>query len=180
VTDARAAGIVSARAMFDGEGLALPGLPASLEARIERRGEWCWSTEPLEETPYLVDEFVRAFEDDPTHDIAVLAHAGHGRSSWALCSYIAFDAVGTFVHVAWGSALDDTGQDDRARQRFATLVEATSALHAEGRSPGQGRAGAAVVSDFVTSRWATWSIGDTPMWTGADEPVTDLLAALDR
>jgi hypothetical protein len=164
--------------MFDGERLAFPTLPAPLAGRIERRGEWCWSTEPLDETPYLVDEFVRRFEDDPTHDVAVVAHAGHGRTSWALCSYVAFASVATFVHVAWGSALDDATQDDVGRARFATLARATSALHATAPSPGSGRAGAAVVSDFVTSRWATWAIGDTPIWTPADEPVDELLAAL--
>jgi hypothetical protein len=161
---------------FERAGLRRPSIPEPLLSDLESRGDWCWSTEPLATTPYLLEEYVRAFEADPSHDLAVVAHAGHGMASWALCHYVVTASVGIFVHSAWGSALADPEQDAADRTRFERRMERVDALlDALSNRVGDDVVGA-VITDFGHERAGAWRPGDEPVW----ETTTDALAAAER
>jgi hypothetical protein len=166
------------RSTFVAADLAVPTVPVTLSGSLERRGEWCWSTEPLGTTPYLVEEFVREFEIDPTHDRLVVAHAGHGLASWALCYYLTLGAVGIFVHSSWGSSLDNDEQHAAASEQFASrLREADNLVQHVHEHPADSVI-AVVASDFAQSRWAIWQPGQRPAWHQSDNPFTDAIHAI--
>jgi hypothetical protein len=164
------------RSTFTAAGLAVPTVPAEFHEVLERRGSWCWSSEPLDTTPYLVEEFVRSFEVDPTHDRIVIAHAGHGSASWVLCYFVMIESVGVFVHSSWGSSLDTEEQDAVAKERFAARLHDATEFLDNARSRTRDSVVAVVVSDMAGDRWARWRLGERPEWQRSPNP---FVAALD-
>jgi hypothetical protein len=178
-SDSEPSTVAELRSAFEAAALAVPTVPTEFADTLEHRGAWCWSTEPLDTTPYLVEEFVRAFEVDPTHDRLVVAHAGHGMASWFLCYYVSIGSVGVFVHSAWGSSLDSEEHDAAARARFAARLHDADEFIARARANANGSVVAVVASDTAGDRWASWLPGSRPDWQRDHSPFAAALASIE-
>lgn len=174
-----------AAAQFAAEGVPFPDIPATLAGRLRRRAEWWYDTRPEGAPPYALDSYVQAFIDrgrgtgESPADYVVLAHDGHGASSWALHFYLVVGPVAAFVQSSWGGATtdDDTDALERARMadRFLGVRDLFAAANDAGTRLGDRRV-CVVVSDMGPKRWAVLEDGQPVGWQ--DEP--DPLAAARR
>jgi hypothetical protein len=99
--------IQSLKRLFTEAGLSLPPIPASLALQLQERRDWCFSTTPLERSPYAFDDFVREGIRPEVPDSLVLAHAGHGANSYALHYFLVRTPLHLFLQAAWGGAYMD-------------------------------------------------------------------------
>lgn len=116
----------SAEALFDGERLPFPPVPASLAASLQPQGPGWFATRPVASTPYDVDHFMAEVEAQPgTPDYAVVGFDGHGTNSWAVHYYLVGKAVALFVQLPWGGAYLDA---EPARAEIADLFDWAAAV----------------------------------------------------
>lgn len=100
MTDSPAIHIIKQR--FTKAGLVLPPIPADLAPQLMKRSDWCFSTKPLERSPYGFEDFVQEGSQADVPDSLILAHAGHGANSYALSYYLIWKSLRLFLQVAWG------------------------------------------------------------------------------
>jgi hypothetical protein len=108
---------ITVDALFTGEKLSAPPVPADLAAAMLARGPIMLSTRSLEDSPYHLGPFlaeVAAQPDMPAY--AVAGFAGHGLNSWAAHYYLVTEGLALFIQLPWGGAYLDA---ERARAEIA-------------------------------------------------------------
>jgi hypothetical protein len=118
----------SAQALFDGERLPFPPVPAPLAALLQAHGASWFATRAVASSPYDFDRFVGEVEAQPTlPDYAVVGFDGHGSNSWAVHFYLVDRGLALFVQLPWGGAYLDA---EPARAEIAELFDWAAALQA--------------------------------------------------
>lgn len=176
-----------ARELFSRNGLPFPPVPDELASQVRRRSEWWFTTRGDDAPPpYFLEESVRRFLTGEAGDGFVLAHAGHGVSSWAIHYYLTFGTLGIFVQSSWGGADADDDRATREKSVMAARFEAAGQLLAHSPDafvqafagqPAVGRRCTVVVTDFGTSRWALDAPGSAPQWHATPDAFREVLAA---
>jgi hypothetical protein len=92
-------------ALFEGEGLPSPPVPARLAASMRPcSGAW-FATRPVEIAPYNLEHFLHEVEADPAMpDYALAGFDGYGVNSWAAHCYVVSGAAALFIQLPWGGA----------------------------------------------------------------------------
>ncbi len=76
-----------ARQLFRDAGLVFPTIPRELAAQLKQLDRWLFSTRPIDNSPYNLQDYVREADGTEVKDYTLLSHAGHGTNSWALQYY---------------------------------------------------------------------------------------------
>jgi hypothetical protein len=145
--------IEKARRLFRDAGLSFPAIPRELAPQFKKRGEWLFSTRPLEMSPYHLQYYVREVEQPEVEEYAVLSHSGHGVNSYAIQYYLVRGPLCIFLHLGWGGVYMD------AKQTAAQVCDCFSMADkvvAAAQKLGPLRAGrrlTIVGSDFYGSYW---------------------------
>jgi len=122
----------SAQALFDGEQLPFPPVPAPLAALLQPQGPGWFATRPVASSPYDFDRFVGEVETEPAlPGYAVVGFDGHGSNSWAVHFYLVDTALALFVQLPWGGAYVDAGP---ARADIVDVFDWAAALQARLRT----------------------------------------------
>jgi len=164
-------GLDEARQQWLDAGLAFPEVPASLAAEFHRRSPWAFATDDDLPPPYALGEHLRTVLAGPVDDSALLAHAGHGVSSWAVHWYLCLHPVAIFVQSQWGNADASPEEDADQRATMAHRFEAAGSLAraAAGAQVGDARL-VVVASDFHPSGWGVLKPGVEFRWTDDGDP----------
>lgn len=128
---------------FADANLPAPPIPAHLRPLLRRRGEWCWSTHPVDAgAMYRFDSAVESGGDD----YAAVSHAGQGINSYGLNIFICTRALGAFLQFHWGGMYADPTPAVGARmlRAFAYL----SGLSQSSVAPQDGQRHVIAFSDF--------------------------------
>lgn len=116
----------SAQALFDGERLPFPPVPALLAASLQPQGPGWFATRPVDSSPYDLDHFLAELETPPgPPDYAVVGFDGHGSNSWAAHFYLVGQRIALFIQLPWGGAYLEPEQ---ARANIADLFDWAEAL----------------------------------------------------
>ena len=106
-------------ALFEGEQLPFPPVPAPLAAALRPQGPAWFATRTLQASPYGLDDFLEEIEANPAMPpYAVAGFDGHGINSWAAHCYVVSDAAALFIQLPWGGAYLDR---DPAREEIADV-----------------------------------------------------------
>jgi hypothetical protein len=142
------AALADLRRHMDEAGLPRPPVPAVLVPGLQCLGPWHWSTYEERTSPYDhladVDAAVRAPLDG-----LVVAHAGHGRQSWAMHYVLTLGPVSVLLQVPFGGMLADptAAHELEARYRDTEAVLAAAADRVEDGTLGSRR---------VVVAWSGW------------------------
>ena len=164
--------------LFADAGLVLPPIPANLASQLIERRDWCFSTTPLERSPYAFDDFVREGIRPEVPDSLVLAHAGHGVNSYALHYYLVQRPLRVFLQLAWGGVYDDAAAKERVNRCFDLAHRLVAALDQAGQAD-RFRPGArfiVVASDFYCGYWT--KPGEKPPKRLGEDPAQPVEAIL--
>ena len=122
----------TAQALFEGERLPFPPVPAALAALLQPQGPGWFATRPVATTPYDFDHFLGEVEAQPAlPDYAVVGFDGHGANSWAVHFYLVDRGLALFVQLPWGGAYVDA---EPARAEIAELFDWAAAMQSRLRS----------------------------------------------
>ncbi len=166
-----------ARALFHGAGLAFPGVPEPLAARLREQGEWLFSTRKLKTTPYDINHYVHESEQD-IEDYVVLAHSGHSTNSYAIQYYLVIGPLRLFLHLAWGG-IDMNAEETSAeiRECFSLADEIVLAT-SKTRILAPGERLTIVCTSFYGSEWFTSPNGRWQMFRNDASPTETLKIVL--
>lgn len=114
------------RRAFSGAGLPVPPVPMHLGAGILEVSPWVWTTErePISPYDHLIDLHAAVVGRG---DVLTVAHAGHGRQSWAIHYVLTNGPLAIVLQVPWGGMRDD-GAVDRLGRLFDGVRAALAAL----------------------------------------------------
>lgn len=116
----------TAQALFEGEGLPFPPVPAPLAASLQQQGPGWFATRPLVSTPYDFDHFLAEVQTQPgLPDYALVGFDGHGTNSWAVHFYLVGKGIALFIQLPWGGAYLEP---EPARAEITELFEWAEAL----------------------------------------------------
>ncbi|CAM3716805.1 hypothetical protein [Paracidovorax anthurii] len=116
----------AAQAMFEGERLPFPPVPAPLAAALQQQGPGWFATRPVASSPYGFDHFLAEVEAHPDlPDYAVVGFDGHGTNSWAVHFYLVGPGIALFIQLPWGGAYLEP---EPARAEIADLFAWAEAL----------------------------------------------------
>lgn len=117
------------QALFDGERLPFPPVPAPLAASLRQHDRTVFTTRALKARPYHLDPFLHEVEAQPDMPAyAVVGLDGHGFNSWAAHYYLVDDAVALFIQLPWGGAYVDP---EPARAEIADLFDWAAKLQSK-------------------------------------------------
>lgn len=167
------------REQFDEAGLPFPDLSAHATA-MQLVSPWHLTSRASEPAPpYLINEYVREFEDEDPEDYVVLAHAGHGTGSWAISYLRVAGPIGVFVQSEWGGAGTDPADEGQEIEVMAQRFEAADLLlSAPTDRLEDGQRLAVQVTDFGPTGWAVFRSGRDVEWTRSPTALADALAFL--
>ncbi|MDA8523695.1 hypothetical protein [Acidovorax sp. NCPPB 4044] len=95
----------TAQALFDGERLPFPPLPAPLAASLRPWGPAWFATRPVDASPYGLGAFLAEAEARPDlPEYALVGFDGHGTNSWAVHFYRVAPGIALFIQLPWGGA----------------------------------------------------------------------------
>ncbi len=121
--------ILTIKKRFQEAALTLPPIPADLASQLIERRDWCFSTTPLERSPYAFDDFVREGIRPEVPDSLVLAHAGHGVNSYALHYFLVRTPLHLFLQAAWGGVyMDEAKARSEVNECFRLVVLLVAAV----------------------------------------------------
>ena len=121
----RVGGIQEARRLLAEAKLGFPPIPGGLERELKERGTWCFSTKPLEASPYDFAWWQERLRDPTEPNQLVLAHDGHGINSYAISYYLVHNDMRLLLQLAWGGVYMDPAQSTaQVRDAFSVLKEA--------------------------------------------------------
>jgi hypothetical protein len=156
---------------FTGAGLPLPPIPAVLRAKLQSRGDWCWSTRPINGLDmYLFFDvqmesrnFIIDVLQDRVEDYAAVSHAGHGINSYAINFHLVHGPLAVVMQVGWGGVYMDNEQAALELAGYWSQIEEMLDTPPGPRSPSQQRL-TVLYSDFR----AFWGCGWAARPTAAD------------
>ena len=148
------ADIDKARRLFKKAGLAFPGIPLKFRARFRERGEWQYSTRPVKEGPYNLEDYTKEASRAGLRDYVLLSHSGHGSNSYAIQYYLVNGALRLFLHMGWGGAyMNNAKAASTIKKCFALSNQIVSAATEKNRIK-KGQKLLIVGSDFYGSYWS--------------------------
>ena len=145
-------------------GLTMPPMPDGADARLKERGEWCYSTRSLKESPLNLQHYVRKAIAGASPDYVLVARVGHGADSCAMHYFLVQGPLQVFLQVGRGSPAAGGRSTTSVNECFALAHELVAAVpHAlgAGRLPRAGRL-TVVGSDLIESFWEVAAAGDRP------------------
>ncbi len=116
-------GLEKAKRLFHKAGLSFPAIPEALAGRLEEMGQWLFSTRPVDNSPYCLQEYVREVEESQVEDYALLSHAGHGVNSYALHYYLVNGPLRMFLQLGWGGVYMDAEADAASIRDCFSMVD---------------------------------------------------------
>ena len=171
-------GLALAAAVFSGESLDLPFVPAVLAGSVRSRGALIFGTREAEAGLYALEHYVAELEAGVPEDYLLMGFDGHGMASQALHYYLVCGPLALFVQRNHGNPFVD---EELGRRRIegtlglsARLFDALCAAERDGKLPA-GQRLVVVESDFSPSRWGWATRGGA---LTLEEDVHALLCAL--
>lgn len=162
---------------FEQEGLRFPSLPEGVHEACTLANDWHLSSRPKNGSPYAISEYVSEFVDAVIADLrppsVVLAHAGHGKNSWALHYFVVVNGLGVFLQSAWGGAATDEAGEVAEQARFndaIARIDDLVAAHIASPLFSPDERTAIIQTDFGGSRWARWASGG-PVWAEVSDAI---------
>ena len=149
-------------------GLPMPPMPDGADARLKERGEWCYSTRALKESPLNVQHYVRKAIAGASPDYVLVARVGHGAESCVMHYFLVQGPLQVFLQVGRGSPAAGGRSTASVNECFALtheLVAAVSQALGAGRLPRAGRL-TVVGSDRIESFWEVAAAGERPVQVG--------------
>ena len=152
-------------------GLSMPPMPDGADARLKERGEWCYSTRALKESPLNVQHYVRKAIAGASPDYVLVARVEHGADSCAMHYFLVQGPLQIFLQVGRGSPAAggrSTTSVTSVNECFALtheLVAAVPQALGAGRLPRAGRL-TVVGSDRIESFWEVAAAGERPVQVG--------------
>ena len=147
------ADIEKAKQIFRDAGLAFPTIPEDLAVQLKERGQWLFSTRPIDTSPYNLQHYVLEVEGTQVKDYAVLSRTGHGVRSYAIQYYLVQGPLHMFLHLGWGGVYTDaTEAAAQIRDCFSIAERVVAAAQEVGRFKADERL-TVVGSDFYGSYW---------------------------
>ena len=113
-------------ATFTASGLPVPPVPVALRPALERRGEWFWSTRPLDRGDLYDPHLLMDEATWPGPDYIAIARVGHGVNSHFLSCQAVFGPVALFAQTGWGGVYMD--QERQAAEVTAQLERVARVL----------------------------------------------------
>lgn len=179
----------TARALYQGENLALPPVPADLAPRLRQIDATAYASRDLDWTLYDFGHFLDELQAGKTVEPYVaFGLAGHGLTSQAVHYYAVTAHCAVLFQMRWGTPLDRP-EPDRARYNAALsiakkLQAAVGALAGAGKLPA-GQRLVAADSSFHGARWGWLPVnagaGSEPAWhLSRDNAFMQAMAALTR
>lgn len=98
--------------------LVVPPLPNALVPAMRRRSECLFSSRAVDEHPYDFSKYAEEALDPELADYVLVAHAGHGASSYAISYYVAWRGLRILLQLAWGGMYMDS---ERAGERICDI-----------------------------------------------------------
>jgi hypothetical protein len=130
------AGQEEVQTLLHDAGLDCPPIPGELASRFARRADWCFSTRPVDHSPYDLEHYVTESRQ-PLSDYVLIAHAGHGVNSYAIHYYLVRGRLRLFLQLGWGGIYMDKAASTEAAngciRRARKLVEAAQGVVLGGR-----------------------------------------------
>jgi hypothetical protein len=171
--------IEKARQLFRDAGLACPTIPEELAVQLKELDRWLFSTRPIDNWPYNLQDYVHEVEGTQIKDYALLSHSGHGVNSYAIQYYLVRGSLRLFLHLGWGGAYMDAEESARTIRDCFSLADRI-ALAAQSAVKFQAEERLTVVgSDFYGSYWLPPGENLRREATGRDGPLDVLTQALD-
>ena len=144
--------IEKARQLFRDAGLAFPRIPEELASRLKELDRWVFSSRPIDMSPYNLEHFVRE-KRRQAESYAVLAHSGHGATSYAIQYYLVHGFLRMFLHLGWGGVyMDADTEAAKIRECFSMADRLVQEAESIRKLNGHQRL-TVVVSDFYGSYW---------------------------
>ena len=164
----------AARALYQGEGLALPPVPETLAPRLRRIDATAYATRDLDWTLYDFGQFLNELQSGKTVEPYVaFGLAGHGLTLQAAHYYAVTAHCAVLFQMRWGTPMNRPEQDRQrhdAALSFAQKLQAAADAQAKaGRLPA-GQRMVAAESSFHGARWAWLPVNAAP----AGEPAWHL------
>lgn len=144
--------IEKARHLFHEAGLAFPRVPEELAAGLKEQGRWLFSSRELKMSPYNLQHYVQEGDQAPAPYV-VLAHSGHGISSYAIQYYLVSGPLRLFLHLGWGGVyIDAEAAASKVKECFSLADGIVPVAMTSGKlAPGERLT--IVGSDFYGSYW---------------------------
>lgn len=102
------------RHLLESEGLSVPAIPEPLRAVIVKKSVWTFSSRDLPTSPYNMEHYVEETDGRSVKPYVVLAHAGHGVTSYGLHYFLVWNGLELFVRICWGGVYGDPEESSRA------------------------------------------------------------------
>lgn len=151
--------ILKAKALFKKAGLAFPVLPKKLALSLKERGEWIYSTRPVDIFPYMIDQYINEDNKTKIDDYAVLSHSGRGINSYAIQYYLVCGPLRMFLFLGWGGVyMDKKKAAKQIKECFGLADKITKAASKKLRADSRLTV---VVSDFYGNYWSSHDKSDT-------------------
>ena len=171
-------GLASARAVFAGESLPMPFVPAALAAAVRSRGAWVFGTREVSTGVYTLAHYVSELASPELEDYLLMGFDGHGMASQAAHYYLVCGPLALFIQRSHGNPYVDEGLSRRRIEGALGLAESLYrdlvAAEAAGKLP-PGKRLVVVESDFLAARWGWVARGEPPM---LEDSVNALLEGL--
>lgn len=158
---------------FGQHDLAAPPVPRLLRDKLRELNEWTFATFEPAYAPYDVDAYLGPAVQSWPDDLLLVAHDGHGISSWAIHYYLVVGPVACFLQLPWGGGLSDEQLDREAvNEAFGHVAELLDLPIVDGCR--------VVIVDSLHARaWSPVSADGTIMnWQLSDEPLPEALGAI--
>lgn len=184
-----AAALDAARSLYQGEGLALPPVPAALAPHLRQVGATAYASRDLDWTLYDFDHFLDELQSGKAVEPYVaFGLSGHGLALQAAHYYAVTDRCAVLLQMRWGTPMNRPEQDRQrhdAALSFAQKLQAAADARATSGKSLSGQRIVAAESSFHGSRWA-WLPADAapasqPAWHASrGGAIVDALVALKQ
>lgn len=166
-TPSGATALDSARKLYQGEGLALPPVPAAQAPRLRQVGATAYASRALDWTLYDFANFADELQSGKAVEPYVaFGLSGHGLALQAAHYYAVTAHCAVLFQMRWGTPMNRPEQDRERHDAVLALAQklqaAAGAQAASGKLPA-GQRMVAAESSFHRSRWA-WLPADDPVW----------------
>lgn len=176
----------AARALYQGEGLALPPVPANLVPSLRQIDATAYATRDLDWTLYDFGHFLNELQSGkPVEPYVAFGLAGHGLTQQAAHYYAVTAHCAVLFQMRWGTIMDRPDQDRARHNAMLSIAQrlqaAADALARSGKLPA-GRRMAVADSSLHGARWAWLPVNVAPQgepgWHVNRNAAVQALAAL--
>ncbi|MGY6270909.1 hypothetical protein ACXIUT_14550 [Achromobacter denitrificans] len=166
-TPSGAAVLDTARMLYEGEGLALPPVPAGQAPGLRQIGPAAFASRDLDWTLYDFADFLDDLQSgDAPEPYVAFGLSGHGLALQAAHYYAVTAHCAVLFQMRWGTPMNRPEQDRQRHDAVLSLAhKLQAAAEARAASGGllAGQRMVAAESSFHGARWA-WLPADEPVW----------------